>query len=81
VILMVYLILSLALGLFLLLTVVLIRLLWSDSEAVEIDLLYIEARLQEKAISESIDATVERYRCPQCFTYPLDLYFLLVCSY
>ena len=58
---MVYLILSLALCLFLLLTVVFIRLLWADNEAVEIDLLYVEARLQEKAISESIDATVERY--------------------
>jgi hypothetical protein len=63
-ILMVYLILSLALGLFLLLTVVFIRLLWSDSEAVEIDLLYVEARLQEKVSSVSVDATVERYRCP-----------------
>jgi len=56
--LMVYLILSLALGLFLLLTVVFIRLLWADSEAVEIDLLYVEARLQEKAISASVDAPV-----------------------
>jgi len=58
VILMVYFILSFALGLFLLLAVVFIRLLWADSEAVEIDLLYVEARLQEKAISASVDATV-----------------------
>ncbi|MBT8406125.1 MAG: hypothetical protein KJP05_01590, partial [Deltaproteobacteria bacterium] len=58
VILMVYLILSLALGLFLLVTVVFIRILWADSEAVEIDLLYVEKRLQEKVISESVDATV-----------------------
>ena len=57
-ILMVYLILSLALGLFLLVTVVFIRILWADSEAVEIDLLYVEKRLQEKVISESVDATV-----------------------
>jgi len=58
VILMVYLILSLAFGLFLLLNVVFIRLLWADSEAVEIDLLYVEARLQEKVISESVDTIV-----------------------
>ena len=57
-ILMVYFILSFALGLFLLLAVVFIRLLWADSEAVEIDLLYVEARLQEKAISASVDSTV-----------------------
>jgi hypothetical protein len=55
---MVYFILSFALGLFLLLAVVFIRLLWADSEAVEIDLLYVEARLQEKAISASVDSTV-----------------------
>ncbi len=55
---MVYLILSLALSLFLLVTVVFIRILWADSEAVEIDLLYVETRLQEKVISESVDATV-----------------------
>ncbi len=57
-ILMVYFILSFALGLFLLLAVVFIRLLWAENEAVEIDLLYVEARLQEKAISASVDATV-----------------------
>ena len=57
-ILIVYFILSFALGLFLLLAVVFIRLLWAENEAVEIDLLYVEARLQEKAISESVDATV-----------------------
>jgi hypothetical protein len=55
---MVYFILSFALGLFLLLAVVFIRLLWAENEAVEIDLLYVEARLQEKAISASVDATV-----------------------
>jgi len=58
VILMVYFILSFALGLFLLLAVVFIRLLWAENEAVEIDLLYVEARLQAKAISASVDATV-----------------------
>ena len=57
-ILIVYFILSFALGLFLLLAVVFIRLLWAENEAVEIDLLYVEARLQEKAISASVDATV-----------------------
>ena len=60
-ILMVYLILSFALGLFLLLTVVFIRLLWADNEAVEIDLLYVEPRLQEDVSPVSVDATVERY--------------------
>jgi hypothetical protein len=58
VILMVYFILSFALGLFLLLAVVFIRLLWADSEAVEIDLLYVEPRLQENVSSVSVDATV-----------------------
>jgi hypothetical protein len=58
---MVYLILSFALGLFLLLTVVFIRLLWADNEAVEIDLLYVEPRLQEDVSPVSVDATVERY--------------------
>jgi hypothetical protein len=58
VILMVYFILSFALGLFLLLAVVFIRLLWTDSEAVEIDLLYVETQLQEEVISESFEATV-----------------------
>jgi len=58
VILMVYFILSFALGLFLLLAVVFIRLLWADNEAVEIDLLYVEARLQENVSSVSVDATV-----------------------
>ena len=57
-ILMVYFILSFALGLFLLLAVVFIRLLWADSEAVEIDLLYVEPRLQENVSSVSVDATV-----------------------
>ena len=57
-ILMVYFILSFALGLFLLLAVVFIRLLWADNEAVEIDLLYVEARLQENVSSVSVDATV-----------------------
>ncbi len=55
---MVYFILSFALGLFLLLAVVFIRVLWADSEAVEIDLLYVEPRLQEKVSSVSVDATV-----------------------
>jgi len=55
---MVYFILSFALGLFLLLAVVFISLLWAENEAVEIDLLYVEARLQAKAISASVDATV-----------------------
>jgi hypothetical protein len=53
-----YLILLLALCLFLLLTWVSIRLLWADSEAVEIDLLYVETQLQEEVISESFEATV-----------------------
>jgi hypothetical protein len=53
-----YLILSFALCLFLLLTWVFIRLLWADSEAVEIDLLYVETQLQEEVISESFEATV-----------------------
>jgi hypothetical protein len=53
-----YLILSFALCLFLLLTGVFIRLLWADSEAVEIDLLYVETQLQEEVISESFEATV-----------------------
>ena len=57
-ILMVYFILSFALGLFLLLAVVFIRLLWAENEAVEIDLLYVEARLQENVSSVSVDATV-----------------------
>ena len=57
-ILMVYFILSFALGLFLLLAVVFIRLLWADSEAVEIDLLYVEPRLQEDVSPVSVDATV-----------------------
>ena len=57
-ILMVYFILSFALGLFLLLAVMFIRLLWADSEAVEIDLLYVEPRLQENVSSVSVDATV-----------------------
>lgn len=53
-----YLILLFALCLFLLLTWVFIRLLWADSEAVEIDLLYVETQLQEEVISESFEATV-----------------------
>jgi hypothetical protein len=53
-----YLILSFALCLFLLLTWVFIRLLWADSEAVEIELLYVETQLQEEVISESFEATV-----------------------
>lgn len=53
-----YLILSFALCLFLLLTWVFIRLLWADSEAVEIELLYVETKLQEEVISESFEATV-----------------------
>ena len=53
-----YLILSFALCLFLLLTWVFIRLLWADSEAVEIDLPYVETQLQEEVISESFEATV-----------------------
>lgn len=48
-----YLILSFALCLFLLLTGVFTRLPWTDSEAVEIDLLYVETQLQEEVISES----------------------------
>ena len=48
-----YLILLFALCLFLLLTWVFIRLLWADSEAVEIELLYVETQLQEEVISES----------------------------
>jgi hypothetical protein len=58
VVLIVYFILSFSLGLFLLLAVVFIRLLWADSEAVEIDLLYVEPRLQENVSSVSVDATV-----------------------
>ncbi len=53
-----YLILLFALCLFLLLTWVFIRLLWADSEAVEIELLYVETQLQEEVISESFEATV-----------------------
>ncbi|MEJ2235320.1 MAG: hypothetical protein P8X67_15475 [Syntrophobacterales bacterium] len=53
-----YLILSFALCLFLLLTGVFTRLPWTDSEAVEIDLLYVETQLQEEVISESFEATV-----------------------
>jgi hypothetical protein len=56
--LMSYFFLSFILIFFFLIVAVFIRLLLTDNEAVEIDLLYLEARLKEKAISESADAIV-----------------------
>ena len=55
--LMSYFFLSFVLIFFLLIVAVFIRLLLTDIEAVEIDLQYIETRLEEKAISESVETT------------------------